>query len=824
MAKRQITIDDGSKKREQVELNLNPVSLSPAVRAGGNYRVVVQDTPKTNAAMQLSSALKAGVGLYSQAVDVAQNKAQEDVATMSEEDFNTFLEQGLDKESRSIFGYTKAYNHALAKKYYAEEMPTKLQAIATELHKDPYQYKDPQHFEAAATAAVDEAYAEADELLGGNVFSEQANNALKSATKADFVEKQQEAYLHKLPEITRQIQSDTAFKVFSEITDTDKVKESINQQLTAVKSAVGNNRDAAAIVTKSYLDVVELMAQEGKHDEAQQMLDELDSTELASLGMQGKRKFGKGNVELFNTAENRARIEAVQDAIENDSARSMTLKKNRALGAIAGIENELFSTLTGEGGSEEKGFEYTQKLLDDIAKNQSLTIGDKVYDDPIEIKAIRDSLLAVQSNPQLFKLTAMNNFIATNGQSEQYAISQLENPDTIQVLNKDAYSILVDDNNWKKGKPAYTKKGITFTTNFAKEKRRLEHALFESISYLQDGEKQRQFAALYPEKVTAPMQAWVTQTLEGLAPSEDEQDVTKQRRADALAYLSEKQRAKIKASAVDSEEEQELQDILIQEAKDEEYLRQSAQVFNGEVDEEGNRQLKSRLSSPALQHSAIKEAEKGKPPVHKIVSKSFDKAEKFDIYDSETEKISLHSQLVSSWERPRGSSEIYDGVYADRSLIGTSVKDSAYRAFAYKRKYGGFAEEDIVDRAAKRTKMVNFYNRYGVSAKELLNDAPDINKYWRDSDRHFKSDITISGMFGGVDKVDFRLFPITVNGSVESIALTVSDYFKAKEEDDLEGFYAEDFGRIADKYFKGDLDALMTAQRTYLQQHKFITK
>ena len=34
MAKRTITINDGSKQREQVELNLNPVALTPTVRSG----------------------------------------------------------------------------------------------------------------------------------------------------------------------------------------------------------------------------------------------------------------------------------------------------------------------------------------------------------------------------------------------------------------------------------------------------------------------------------------------------------------------------------------------------------------------------------------------------------------------------------------------------------------------------------------------------------------------------------------------------------------------------------------------------------------------
>jgi hypothetical protein len=713
MASRQ-TQNDG---RKQVELNLNPVALRPTVRAGGNYRVAVQQTPKTNSAMQLSQALKQGVSVYGQAVNIAQNKAQEDVATMSEEDFNTFLEQGLDKESRSIFGYTKAYNQSLAKKYYAEEMPTKLQAIASELHKDPYQYKDPQHFEAAATAAVNEAYAEADELLGGNVFSEQANNALKSVTKADFVAKQQEAYLQKLPEITRKIQSDTAFKAFSEITDTDKVKESINQQLTAVASAVGNNRDAAAIVTKGYLDVVELMAKEGKHDEAQQMLDELDSTELASLGMQGKRKFGKGNVELFNTAENRSRIEAIQDAIENDSARSMTLKKNRAVVAVAGIENELFSIITSEGGSEEKGFEYTQKLLDEIAENKSLTIGDKVYDDSIEIQQIRNALLKAQANPALFKLTSMSNFIATNGQSEAYAIAQLRTPDTLKTINKEAYDLLVDEALWKQGRPAFTPEGVEFNSAFTAKQEALEQNLFRSISHLQEGEKQAQFSALYPEKVTAPMQAWVTETLDSLVPDESA--------VEESSYITPERVKFIKENYPDMAEE-----IIEEEKKNNRDAQQEYSLFNRDGD--------------TVTFTTMPDTDFRLVPVDPT-SAYTSAREKEYFKDDEAQRKAFNTVFRGFREDPYGS----------------GAKDRVIRHF---KREPWFGSQSLIERAEKSKFVRDKISLYGISLKELLDGEFGTS---------FKR-IPLDQIYG--KGIDFASFPIVIQGDIGGIITEAKAY------------------------------------------------
>ena len=85
-----------SDERKQVELNLNPVALQPTIRSGGNYRVAVQQTPKTNSALQLADALRQGVGLYGQAVNIAQDKAREYVETMSEEDFGKLLTEALD--------------------------------------------------------------------------------------------------------------------------------------------------------------------------------------------------------------------------------------------------------------------------------------------------------------------------------------------------------------------------------------------------------------------------------------------------------------------------------------------------------------------------------------------------------------------------------------------------------------------------------------------------------------------------------------------------------------------------------------------------------
>jgi len=219
MAKRQITIDDGSKGRKQVELNLNPVSIQPTISNGGNYRVAVQQTPKTNAALQLSEALKTGVQVYGQGVKLAQAKAEDDVAKMTDEEYDKFLTEGLDPDAKSLFGYTKTYNQMLAQKYYAEEVPNKLQDISTEMFSNYYDYKDAATFEAALNEKTQGVYDEADALLNDNVFGNEANRVLKRVTQNDFVTKERAKFIQELPKRNAELGTQAINRNIEEIDD-----------------------------------------------------------------------------------------------------------------------------------------------------------------------------------------------------------------------------------------------------------------------------------------------------------------------------------------------------------------------------------------------------------------------------------------------------------------------------------------------------------------------------------------------------------------------------------------------------------------------------
>ncbi len=59
-------------------------ALNPSVSRGGDYFVPVQETPKTNAALNFAKALSRTPEVYKQAVDMNQERAAREIAEMSD--------------------------------------------------------------------------------------------------------------------------------------------------------------------------------------------------------------------------------------------------------------------------------------------------------------------------------------------------------------------------------------------------------------------------------------------------------------------------------------------------------------------------------------------------------------------------------------------------------------------------------------------------------------------------------------------------------------------------------------------------------------------
>ena len=780
MAKREITIDDGSNGRKQVELNLNPVSIQPTIRNGGNYRIAVQQTPKTNAALQLSEALKAGVQVYGQGVKLAKAKAVDDVESMSEADFDTFLNEGLDEESRSIFGYTKSYNQALAKKYYTQELPKKLQSIASDLHKDPYQYKTPEEFDAAASEAVSGAYDEADALLGGNVFGEQANNALKSKTMSDFVAKQQATYLERLPAITKQTQEEIAFQAFDELTAESNVLVTLEQQMGSNASALGNvigNK----VTTTSFLDTIELKIENGDLTQAAELIGELDSTDEAILNGQGRRKID--GVEIFNTKENRSRLEKLEDKLETAGVENYNKRLVSSQIAQAEIEVELFSLLKGEGDTETKGLARLNEIDAEIAKNGSVTLNGVVYDDAVELRGITQFTAGARNNKALFVHNAKLNFLQQNIGRKQVVPNELLSVGSMARMNPEASQLLFSSApNGVTGKieATYTPEGLDVISGFGTELEQLEFELVDSLlsdSGLSQGDRITEFSNLYPTMVTAKLQEWLTTRMEAVVP--DKTDI-EMKAVDA--GLSVPQQAQYKAISDNTNLSKE--EIRMSQ---EDFLTQNQARIESELfitGKDGSRELNTKGKvfkiNPAI-------------PYKKAIDNGFFK---------------------DSVEQSKALDVVFDSFTA-MDGVNQPAKNSLIREFNSRLNFPN--EDTVLQRSEKNANVRQTLSLNGVSLEEVANDSyRSVSPHYNRS-TGINTPITLSAVYG--TKSIFTSTPVLIDGSIANTVRLVESYFFDKENTVL----PENIKKAA-KAHGISVGHMMVQMNAYLTDNNFIKK
>ena len=172
-------------EREQVSLDLGQTALNPAVPRGGNYNVVVQSTPKTNKALEFAANLEKGVNLYSNVVDFNVKRAQTDIAKLNDTQVAELI-AGNDKDALSIFGYNKAYNYGLVKRYYA----TKKAEIESQIDEMTNNTEDTDilDFKRRIDARKVEMYDVIGEQFKGNRYTSEAHDALFSATVTPLIE------------------------------------------------------------------------------------------------------------------------------------------------------------------------------------------------------------------------------------------------------------------------------------------------------------------------------------------------------------------------------------------------------------------------------------------------------------------------------------------------------------------------------------------------------------------------------------------------------------------------------------------------------------
>lgn len=168
--------------REQVSYDPGQQLISPRIQTGGNYRVVTQPTPKTNSLSKFASALKGGTKLYGDIVDVNQEKAMRDVQTMSDEEFDKHYNELIqgDKNTKSVFGYNKAFQQGLVERAYKDTVPAELNAIEQEFEANLENFNSIAEYDEAVAERIDDYMSELGGRFNDNVFAQEAHNVLAS--------------------------------------------------------------------------------------------------------------------------------------------------------------------------------------------------------------------------------------------------------------------------------------------------------------------------------------------------------------------------------------------------------------------------------------------------------------------------------------------------------------------------------------------------------------------------------------------------------------------------------------------------------------------
>ena len=501
MAKRQITIDDGSKGRKQVALNLNPVALTPTVNsAGGNYRVAVQATPLTTSAMQLSKSLKQGVAAYGQAVEIGTKKGAEDAANMSDEDYDKFLQKGLDPEAKSLFGHTKAYNRKLSERYYATEIPTKLAALSSDMFKNYYDYKDPAAFEAALEARTGEVYAEADELLGGNVFGEQANNVLKAATRASFIGNEVEKFNRELPRRNQEMATETISRQIADVDETniDSLFTIATKAFEGNVGILGKRAAAQAVFSSVQIRLETLIASDSSsdHDIADAIFDEIG-------GGKDEEKLVAGQ-ELFATPERQLKLAELEKKLETrvegsfrDAQQDAAVYSNAIQADLIGLDNE----------------DKAKIVLD--AKIKELHSSGSLDGEPLENGKAVDMLIIdlnkLKSNQYLFRQQHKANYIRQTSIQKEIMNDSVEAFLAADMAASGIYR--VNTSVTRTPNPQMTDKGRELVAAYNLKSSQMYSALLESVSMIKDEEKRRMaYQKKETDELLPAMKEWFDKT------------------------------------------------------------------------------------------------------------------------------------------------------------------------------------------------------------------------------------------------------------------------------------------------------------------------
>lgn len=380
--------------REQVSYDPSLQAISPRIQTGGNYRVVVQQTPKTNSLAKFANALKKGTETYGNVVDVTQQKAVKDIQTMSDEEFDKHYNELIqgDKSTRSVFGYNKAFQQAIVERSYKEIVPTELQEIENDFEKSIQDFDSIAEYDEAVSTRIDSYMNELGERFNQNVFAQEAHNVLASGKSAKLKLTLHEKYEEKAREyISTKIQDDLNSALVGSDDTTDFQTLFTDSYKSALTRLDGDKSATNALFLRST---------------QQHVLNQLNSQTEQGLAnaediieaVYDQDEFNVGGKPIFDTQEG-AKIEGELRASLNNSRTNLpVLIQQRAQKTL---DDYYFKYFQAEGDS---------KKLQEVDEEFDELLANIPQEEAMRLRLLNEGREQLKVNPVLFREEAFTKF------------------------------------------------------------------------------------------------------------------------------------------------------------------------------------------------------------------------------------------------------------------------------------------------------------------------------------------------------------------------------------------------------------------------------
>ena len=313
MAKRQITIDDGSKGRKQVDFDVQPLNLNPTITNGGRWDVQVAPTPKTTQAQQLSESLKTLPRVAQQFSKLQKGLGTDRAGAISGVDAEEEL-QRLKKEEPDTFTNfmrNEAYRDSLMEKHVRTQMVPKT-LVSMKKSANARVYKTEEEFNANLDEQVSTSWTEFETSVGKDIANSSKGRTIWNNLTDNIRGEAQVAYYASKDAVALE-------------NDLDSIEHRISSQMSP-KDLDGNRRavtfDFVPEFTKT--EVKNLMQ---RHDisrgQAMAHMRGTMATQLEKLNVQGK------HLQALDLAEELSRTTGTDGVrlYEDDSKTSLQIAR-----------------------------------------------------------------------------------------------------------------------------------------------------------------------------------------------------------------------------------------------------------------------------------------------------------------------------------------------------------------------------------------------------------------------------------------------------------------------------------------------------------------